>query len=395
VTFDEGDLRRALDERSAAPSPEFRSRLAGVLERGRPGVDRVPALALVATVALALAAIGILVFAHQAHAPKTVPGATSSERLPSPTPTPSPPTGPSPVAGVLATPPKPIPYPVPGFVSAPSSSVVWDLVMDQYLYRSTDRGKTWEQRPLPPAVGLPPVISFISDREGWLLSTGSPETQCNAQVATVWHTTDGGATWQNLGANGIGAPQCKNSLSFVDAMHGYIGAWDDNHGPSIYYTSDGGLTWKVCSEIADPPGFTTKGAGVTLQIGAVRGFGSILLAPATGSQNGAPVEYVYQSADAGASWSYLATASIPEVSIGFVTATRWLQLVDAGRSAETTDAGKTWHVSASQYSQAAPVAAQVVFADDQVGYAIIPSRGDLQITVDGGLHWTDVSVPGR
>jgi photosystem II stability/assembly factor-like uncharacterized protein len=266
------------------------------------------------------------------------------------------------------------------------------LVMDQYLYRSSDRGKTWEQRPMPPSVGLPPVISFISDREGWLLSTSSPETQCNSQGATAWHTTDGGATWQDLGANGIGAPQCKSSLSFVDAMHGFIGAWDDNHGPSMYYTSDGGLSWKVCSQFADPPGFTTTGAGQVLQIGTVRGFGDVLLAPASGYLNGNLVQYVYQSTDGGVSWSYLATASDKGGALAFVTATRWLQLIGPGQSMETTDAGKTWHVSSSDYSQAAPIAPQVVFADAQVGYATV--RGGIQVTVDGGRHWTLLKTPG-
>jgi hypothetical protein len=33
-----------------------------------------------------------------------------------------------------------------------------------------------------------------------------------------------------------------------------------------------------------------------------------------------------------------------------------------------------------------------VFADDQVGYATV--RGQIQLTLDGGLHWTEIKTPG-
>jgi len=70
---------------------------------------------------------------------------------------------------------------------------------------------------------------------------------------------------------------------------------------------------------------------------------------------------------------------------------RWLQIALAASSRETTDAGKTWHTFVSDYSQAAGVAPQVVFADALVGYATV--RGSLQRTADGGARWKLVRTP--
>ena len=289
------------------------------------------------------------------------------------------------MAGILNRPPGPIPMPAYAFLSAPITNVVWTLMVDQYLYRSTDQGRNWEQRPIPPFVGQAPQISFVDDREGWLLTTSSPETQCNGEGVAIWHTADAGATWLQLGSNGIAGTQCKQALSFADHLHGFISAWDDNHAPVIYRTADGGLTWAPSIPLPDPPGWTTQSGGVTLRAGAVRGFGSRLLVPADGDQAGARVQYVFQSTDGGARWTYVAAVK-GGGALAIVTASRWIQLLVSPDSLETTDSGATWHPFASDYGQAAPVAPQVVFADADIGYATV--RAEIQVTTDGGLHWT-------
>jgi hypothetical protein len=301
-----------------------------------------------------------------------------------------------PVAGVLTKPPHPIALPATAQLSAPSSYVVWALMVDQYLYRSTDRGATWHQRPLPPNFmsGFPrPQISFVNDQEGWLSTGGSPETQCNAEVVQVWHTTDAGATWQSLGTKGVSDSQCKGELSFVDANRGFLDGSDPNRPPVIYRTVDGGRSWAAGKPLPDPPGFKTVGAGFNLQPGLVRAFGSTLLLPVSGWQeSGTSVEYAFQSTDGGATWTYVARGKDAGIAIAFVTANRWLQLVNAGQSFETTDAGATWHLSRSDYSNAAGVATDFVFADSKVGYGTV--RGEITRTVDGALHWATIKSPG-
>ena len=110
-------------------------------------------------------------------------------------------------------------------MSAPSSNVVWVTVGGVVLFRSSDRGGIWEQRPLPPSELPPDGISFVSDHEGWIVGFGSPGTQCQAQSIQLWRTTDAGSTYRLLPGNGIARQDCKESLSFVDAQRGFLGSW--------------------------------------------------------------------------------------------------------------------------------------------------------------------------
>lgn len=313
------------------------------------------------------------------------------------------PTPGQPVAGVLITPSAPIFLPTDASLSAPSSNVVWAVIENSYLYRSTDRGSTWQQRPLPPHAGggNGPEIAFVDDHQGWVFYGGVPATQCTFAGAEVWRTTDGGGTWtqvvavdpQQQPASSIGFAQCKQGLSFSDPTHGFLGADDPNTAPTIYRTADSGLTWAP-SRLSDPPGFVSQGAGDTLQAGHVKGFNGTLLLQAWGMQPGAQAEtnFVFQSTDGGATWHYVATAGNGIEPITFVTQTRWLQIGNNRSALETADAGRTWHSYPSGYDDAAGVASVFVFGDNLTGYGTV--RGGIQRTVDGGLHWVMIRTPG-
>jgi photosystem II stability/assembly factor-like uncharacterized protein len=307
---------------------------------------------------------------------------------PSPTPVPATPSAatPSAIAGVLNRPSTPIPQPTFVQLSVPSANIVWALVAYNYLFRSTDRGGSWEQRPLPPQA-VNAEIAFVDEREGWLSLAGSPATQCQAQQTTIWHTADAGATWQSLGASGIADNQCKIGLSFVDASHGFIAASDPNHAPIVYRTADGGRTWSPSAPLRDPPGFASNPGGVSLQPGRVHAFGATLLVTARYASTD-----VYRSTDGGATWAYLATAPLPASTVAFVSASRWLQLIVPTESRETTDAGASWHPYLTDYSQAAPIAPAIEFGSEQVGYATV--RGGIKRTQDRGAHWVTLRTPG-
>jgi photosystem II stability/assembly factor-like uncharacterized protein len=278
-------------------------------------------------------------------------------------------------------------------LSAPSADVTWALVASQLLYRSTDRGDNFEQRPLPVSnPGNSPEISFTDALNGWYSTSSSPETQCNGQGTTIWRTEDGAATWQRVstvpGANGIGYMQCKQGLSFVDPTRGFLAAWDDNHPPTIYRTSNGAISWTGAT-LPDPPGFISQPGGFELRAGMVHGFANTLLVVATSGQGDG---YVFRSTNAGATWNYLVKAGGGANYLTFVTESRWLTIFNDKTAVETTDAGKSWHPFATDYSNAAGVGTQFVFGDASVGYGTV--RGGIQRTVDGGAHWSIIETPG-
>jgi photosystem II stability/assembly factor-like uncharacterized protein len=264
---------------------------------------------------------------------------------------------------------------------------VWVLVAGTRLFRSSDRGDTWVERSLP--TGLANVeVAFADDKVGLLLSTTSPTTQCQTQTVTIWRTTDGAGTWQQLAPSGIADAMCKRGLGSADTTHALFAAYSPNAAPVVYRTADGGGTWAASQRLPDPPGFTTQG-GVALIPGRLRAFGSVvLLDTADGRQE---AKYVYRSTDSGATWTYASKTTF-EGAVAFVTASRWLLLIAPGYSMETTDSGASWHASSSDYSQAAPTSPEVVFGDATVGYATV--RGAIQRTTDGGAHWTAIKTPG-
>lgn len=285
-------------------------------------------------------------------------------------------------------------------LSAPSANVVWALVAGSRLFRSTDRGDTWQDR----SAALDPVapsreIAFISDSEGWLATPGQPGTQCTFESVGIAHTVDAAARWDQLvvaaasSSAGIADRQCKERPAFADAQRGFLGAYDPNSAPVIYRTSDGGRTWSASRPLPDPPGFTTRPAGFNLRAGRVRAFGTTLLVDVSGTTGGRPVSFVFRSVDGGASWSHFATPPESSGAFAIVTEIRWLQIGGPPDSSkESTDAGATWHAFTTDYSQAAPIAPEIVFADGLVGYATV--RGAIQRTADGGAHWTPLKTPG-
>jgi len=272
--------------------------------------------------------------------------------------------------------------------------VVWALVADDHLFRSLDRGATWHERTLP---ALPRIakISFVDDRNGWILTTGSAATGCMAQYFAVWRTTDAADTWQKVYeadfTSGLNAGGCKTALAFVDTQHGYVSVSGRDIAPAILRSADGGRTWSLSQRLPDPPGFLFEPSVSTLAPGAVADFGSVLLVSALSEVSGDVRRHVFRSTDRGGTWSYV-VATLTASDIVFLTPTRWLQMVPGSSSSETTDAGASWHSFVTDYTQAAGVPPQIVFGDAQTGYATV--RGGIQRTTDGGAHWTHLTTPG-
>jgi photosystem II stability/assembly factor-like uncharacterized protein len=183
---------------------------------------------------------------------------------------------------------------------------------------------------------------------------------------------------------------CKRNLSSSDATHAFFSASSPNAAPVIYRTADGGQTWSMSTPLPDPPGFTTQGAGAVLNPERPRGFGPIVLVGAIGGGQG--TRYVFRSVDGGATWKYASTVPLSENSVAYVTAARWLQLGPPGGSRWTLDGGAVWQQFETDYSQAAPIAPDIVFGDAMVGYAT--ARGAIQRTTDGGAHWIVIKTPG-
>jgi photosystem II stability/assembly factor-like uncharacterized protein len=263
--------------------------------------------------------------------------------------------------------------------------VVWALVAGTRLFRSSDRGDTWTERTIP--AGLANVeVAFVDDKVGLLLSKGSAATQCQSQTVAIWRTSDGAGLWQQLTATGIADAMCKQGLASADSTHAFLTTVSPNAASLIYRTADAGASWTASAPVPIPPNLASHGALFVQITGRPRGFGSVVLVDG----GDGPTKDVFRSTDGGTSFTYASNVAA-DGTVAYVTATRWLQIAP-GSWMETTDGGATWHAYATDYSQAPPIAPEIVFGDATVGYATV--RGSIQRTTDGGAHWTAIKTPG-
>src|SRR5437879_12176358 len=78
MTPDERELRRALDARSGAPSPDFGARVGKALSAGQQHPNLMPAVAAFVVAVLALAPVGVLVYTRSSRPPSHVRPASAS-----------------------------------------------------------------------------------------------------------------------------------------------------------------------------------------------------------------------------------------------------------------------------------------------------------------------------
>jgi photosystem II stability/assembly factor-like uncharacterized protein len=287
--------------------------------------------------------------------------------------------------------------PTPVQLDAPTHDVVWAYIpLDKALFVSTDRGDHWETRNLPPEPSNSfPNITFVDAEEGWYLGAGSGNGgagACATERVQIWHTVDGAQTWQSFVSTGISDAQCKSNLVFADRTHAFMTSQEEDLMPRVYRSTDGGHNWSWTA-LSDPADFESEADGFILSASFVRTLGTTLLVEASGNAALSPKagSWAYRSDDGGGHWVLATTLPAIPVRVVFLSATRWLMFQGPSGALETTNAGKTWHEVATDYSDAAGVAPDFVFADSQVGYATV--RGDFHRTLDGGAHWTMPPTP--
>lgn len=112
----------------------------------------------------------------------------------------------------------------------------------------TDDGVTWVQQSAPANASILHDVDFIDTQTGWAVGaryTGDDPYGDPEHAAVVYHTSDGGITWEELYS-----PELEitfTSLDLVDANHGWVAGFPTNSGVTggtVFGTSDGGETWE-------------------------------------------------------------------------------------------------------------------------------------------------------
>lgn len=266
---------------------------------------------------------------------------------------------------------------------------------------------------IAPPTGSPNAIGSIHMTDathGWALTIGA-----KYMARKVLHTSDGGTSWQNV------SPKLDGKYSADDYITDFLNgstAWlaplnftqPANNGKVVYHTEDGGQTWQESIIIIpiDPSIHDYE----PLQISFINAQSGWILFTSTQDSLSNTLAYLYRTTDGGISWVKIATAgtspgAMPlnsdKQGLSFLNAaTGWLTSYGAASQPvqlyKTVDGGQTWqrqllqlpaHIAPNPVSILAPI---FFNASDGILPVLYYNSGndggfDIYVTHDGGAHW--------
>jgi photosystem II stability/assembly factor-like uncharacterized protein len=169
---------------------------------------------------------------------------------------------------------------------------------DTSVLRTTDGGATWYNvgPENPGQLGYFAASSFLDEQHGWILV---PDVN-DMLKGTLYSTSDGGGSWEDAQV-----PFGGGDLHFLDEKDGWmmasLGAAAGSMGVAIFQTTDGGATWAQ-TYINDP---NKPNAGDSLPLGGLKDglttvnmqtawIGGVIYTPGA--------IYLYRTNDGGATW---------------------------------------------------------------------------------------------
>ncbi len=216
---------------------------------------------------------------------------------------------------------------------------------------------TWEYMIPDYTNGTIAKSSFINDEEGWIII-----------VNQIWHTQDGGSTWEkNPFELNI------NQFEFKDQNIGF--AINDT---SVFKTGDGGATWNVL----DVPGSPY--------------YSIYFLNTDTGFIGGH--NEIYKTQDGGVSWSTIPSFPGYVRDFHFINDSTGFSVSETSIIYKTVDNGETWY---EQYVNPSYYYTAIVFLDEDTGIAYGYYNGFddeerfIDNTTDGGNTWNPQSEGGH
>jgi photosystem II stability/assembly factor-like uncharacterized protein len=277
------------------------------------------------------------------------------------------------------------------------------------LFRTTNGGASWHRSAFlsSRAFGNGYLMTFADSKHGWL------KADMSAGAGTVWfslyRTVDTGRHWIKVAwmsppgrSSSVAVTGTENSLSFRNRAVGWL-AGSDSGEPELYLSTDGGRHWRPqrvpalpghstrspASEVADAPQFYSRRSGVLpLEAFLPKGRG------------GSWRVFLYSSNDGGLHW--VRPRKVPGGSVNVFEmkdAGHWW--IGAGRTVwRSHNRGRSWKTGILPISNGSLGSLQ--FVDDRHGWAAAQSNGSsngtingVYRTVDGGIQWRKVQLPGR
>ena len=271
------------------------------------------------------------------------------------------------------------------------------------VWHTQDGGETWEaSQPIPLGTGRysPLGLQFPDARNGWLLLLARNGTEGNHVL--LYKSRDGGESWEQVSSllesvHQSYLPNTHTTMAFFDGQTGWLGGWwgrDNPHQWTVLKTVDGGANWETeAIALPDQSSLTCNGRPITeIAPGAMAVDMSCTLA------NDPTVLHHYLSVAGSPAWrSWKLTGKF--LSVDFLNANQgWMMTAPGGPLNEiyrTNNGGKTWvNINVVAWKQAS-----FNFVTGQTGWAIVSDGKAVALvhTINGGRSWTEIKpvVAGR
>jgi hypothetical protein len=269
---------------------------------------------------------------------------------------------------------------------------------DLRIYRTVDAGQTWSSAVVDSGVAYTDAaqshgnIDFLNANTGYFDFALASSTAARSGV--LFKSSDGGATWTKESL----PPYVFGPIAFTTSTHGWVAGFQGD--TRLYVTSDSGGTWQVSSLSSSLP----KQGGISLGIPSFVASASTDVT-VTGTQTNAVSVQVFKTDDQGGTWKLVTTqplggANAPASSL---TSSGALVVANSNALADISATGSTTTVTPSGLPPAGGVDA-LSFATPSNGWAIVQGgscvnktncveSSDLFQTADGGVTWSEVTVP--
>jgi len=279
-----------------------------------------------------------------------------------------------------------------------ADKVVWASGSKGVVLRTLDGGTTWERKVMPSGDSLQfRDIHARGADSAWALSIG------NGAASRIYFTGDGGASWRVQFQNADTAA-FYDCITMLDAKVGIVFG-DAAHGQTqILRTTNGGATWALLPASQVPAPLDGEGAyAASGRCVVSSGDKHVFIA------TGGPGSRLFTSDDAGVHWTVRATPFVHTKSAG----TSGLDFRDTKNGigvagdmtnlkgdtssavvAVTTDGGKTWELrTRPPLPGSLTGAAWITGAGKQTAIAL--GFGGAFSTRDGGRTWAVLSDKGH
>ncbi len=281
------------------------------------------------------------------------------------------------------------------------------------LFRSTDRGTTWQQDSLNLSANeIIASFRFLNPDTGYF--AGPLDLTSPTSPSMIGWTYDGGATWAIDTTTSLEGFLATGTVFFTSVKNGFAAKW--NVPASIFSTSDAGKTWKeyqlsngippsdVCS--ADGQTVVAAGAGGEIIVSKDSGATWIDLTPPQ-KINFSNVKYLshnlvaaigngyelFISTDSSKTWTKHDMPSGLNAAIAFGDTLNCWICDDSSRIYHSPDLGITWTFQ-NEHNVPAPALYGIHFFNDSIGCAV-GATGYITATTNGGTSWTTTRGSSR